>query len=689
MELERYSRQITLLLGFLLTAGALIGQQPSSTDGAPETAAPTNPNLLDHPIAPTATQSAAYREMDLLRRDGFSVAQAATVSLHVADKKGVVPHGLTDSAFKMTVNGTVRSVRVQAPGAAAPEVPLVLLVFPPNDPIVHGIGVREAKKYFGGLSDEVLPWKVGILDADGSLTPFTNGRSQLVANLDFVDHAIEPMQYTSAAPLPKRFRWEGTWLRKAEEAIALMQRFDGPKVILAMNPVGESIYGLNDQVLAHDGPEALTGMTMAIGGHIYVANVSGPDVIVPYGSASQDSAAQGRNLFRGPIGVAAQLSAAGAVAQYRTSVVMQTAKDTMGGFSNSFRDLAGYIHRDLDENYLLTFDMTAADRDKGTPAVEVELADHQERVTIVDIAAVGTIYDGDRKVLSKEVLARVKLEAKKPVPSPDFRITQHVDYFPIRGGLTPMLPMSALVEWIGKGPAPRELSVAESVEDVTLATSALDREVQAGWNGRFVTWERDGHLHPGHYVWRVAIHDDQGKVYSAVEQKVNIENPRGAAIMASSLIIGNSCWKSVSAAGGMRQRSEVSAKDEEQVHFAIDPMKAGDCRVRPVSPERLTSADLLRTFVRLYPAEKLRKKDAPESWAATFVLKSETGAVEARRETKFVADGGSGYLAFVEMPLGGDGVQAGPHTLEVEMRGPGIHGALKQSRQISIAPAAH
>ncbi len=43
-----------------------------------------------------------------------------------------------------------------------------------------------------------------------------------------------------------------------------------------------------------------------------------------------------------------------------------------------------------------------------------------------------------------------------------------------------------MVEWTGKGPAPRELSVSESVEDVTLAISALDREVQAGWNGRFV-----------------------------------------------------------------------------------------------------------------------------------------------------------------------------------------------------------
>jgi hypothetical protein len=106
--------------------------------------------------------------------------------------------------------------------------------------------------------------------------------------------------------------------------------------------------------------------------------------------------------------------------------------------------------------------------------------------------------------------------------------------------------------------------------------------------------------------------------------------------------------------------------------------------VRPTSPDPLSSTDLLRTFVRLYPAEKLRK-NAPESWVAAFVLRSATGAVEERLETKFVADGGSGYLAFVEMPLNGDGVQPGTHTLEVEMRGPGIHGGLKESRQLSIA----
>lgn len=583
----------------------------------------------------------------------------------------------------MKVNGTVRAVRVQAPGGAtAPAVPLVLLVFPPNDTVLHSIGVRESKKYFAGISEEVLPWKVGIFDSNGSLTPFTNGKSQLLADLDVVDHTIEPLQYSSAVGLPKRFRWEGTWLTKAEEAIAMMQRFDGPKVILALNPISESIYGLNDQVLAHDGPEALEGMTLAIGGHIYVGNVGGPDVIVPGGEASQDSAAQSGNLYA-RVNINRQLNIASALAQYRTSAMMQTAQDTLGGFSNSLSTLAGYIHRDLDENYLLTFDMTPADRDKGTPKVEVEVADRQQRLRIVDIAAVGSIYDGDRKVLSKEVLARVRLEAKKPLASPDFRITQHVDYFPVRSGLMPVLPMSALVEWTGTGPAPRELSVAESVEDELMASSVLDREVQAGWNGRFLTWERDGHLHPGHYVWRVAIHDDQGKVYAAVEHKVNIENPRGAAIMASSLIIGSSCWKTAEP-GEMRERSALSDPDAERVHFNIDPMKAGSCRVRPVSPDRLSSIDTLRTFVRLYPAQKLRK-NAPESWAATFVLLSDQGAIEARQETKLVADGGSGYLGFVEIRLNEAGIQPGPHTLNVELRGPGIHGELKESRKIVIS----
>lgn len=683
MGAERDARIVRFGLAILLIAGGAAAGNAAGQQPTPDVGAPVIENPQQSAITPTAEQSKTYREMDLLRRDGFAAAKTATISLHVADRKGSVPHDLTDAAFKLTVNGTVRAARVQAPGGAtAPAVPLVLLVFPPNDPVLHAIGVRAANKYFGSLHQEVLPWKVGIFDSNGSLTPFTNGRSQLLANLKAVDHTIEPVQYSSAVGLPRKFRWEGPWLTKAEEAIALMQWFDGPKVILAMNPIG-SMYGLNDQILAHDGPEALEGMTLAVGGHIYVANVGGPDVIVPGGDASQGGGTGGGLSARASLN--RQWNAASTNALYKTSMMMQSAQDTLGGFSNSLTTLAGYIHRDLDENYLLTFDMTPADRDKGTPKVEVELASREQQVRIVDIAAVGTIYDGDRKVLSKEVLARVKLEAKTPVPSTDFRISQHVDYFPVRGGLTPVLPMSALVEWTGKGPAPRELSVAESVEDVTMSTSVLDREVQAGWNGRFVTWERDGHLHPGHYVWKVAIHDEQGKVYAAVQQKVNIENPHEAAVMASSLIVGNSCW-ATTAASSMRERSSLSAADAEQVHFTIDPMKVGECRVRPVSPDRLSAADTLRTFVRLYPAEKLRKKNAPDSWTAAFALRSEAGALEAQKETKFAADGGSGYLGSVEMPLGAAGITPGPHTLEVEVRGPGIHGEVKESRKLTIAP---
>jgi hypothetical protein len=93
--MKRYSGRLVVGLTALLVLGACftetLGQQPSPPDSGPEVAAPTDPNRLDRPFLQTAEQSRAYREIDLLRRDGFAVAQAATVSLHMADKKGQVP----------------------------------------------------------------------------------------------------------------------------------------------------------------------------------------------------------------------------------------------------------------------------------------------------------------------------------------------------------------------------------------------------------------------------------------------------------------------------------------------------------------------------------------------------------------------------------------------------------------------
>ena len=108
----------------------------------------------------------------MLRREGFSVAQQATVSLRIFDKKGVVPLDVASSDLTLIVNGTARTGQLQAPGGAnVPVPPMVLLVFPPNQPIVHSIGVHQAEKYFSSLPDELLPWKVGILDSNGKLTP--------------------------------------------------------------------------------------------------------------------------------------------------------------------------------------------------------------------------------------------------------------------------------------------------------------------------------------------------------------------------------------------------------------------------------------------------------------------------------------------------------------------------------------
>jgi hypothetical protein len=118
----------------------------------------------------------------------------------------------------------------------------------------------------------------------------------------------------------------------------------------------------------------------------------------------------------------------------------------------------------------------------------------------------------------------------------------------------------------------------------------------------------------------------------------------------------------------------------------IDPMRAGECRVKPEADADFDSSDTLHAFIRIYPAEKLDKRK-PESWTAKFVLRSTpSGSVESEETIPFTSDSGSGYLASVELALSGAGIKPGPHTLAVEMRGPGMRGDVKTSRAISLAP---
>jgi len=365
---------------------------------------------------------------------------------------------------------------------------------------------------------------------------------------------------------------------------------------------------------------------------------------------------------------------------YRTSQMMQTAAATLGGFANSLNDLARQIHRDLDGGYALDFDMTAEDQDHGIPDVEVRLARRDLRVAILDVIPVGVATDIDRVVDQQQISALLKKAAATPIPSPEFRITQHADYFPLREGLEPLLPMAAVVEWTAHGRGPSVISVAERVEDQNLAHVILERELRVHWDGRSLAWERDGRLRPGHYLWSIAIHDGQGNIYAYGQEKIDVGFPREA-IGVSSLIIGKSCHEGDPGTTGLQHRPKPGAS--RQLHQGIDPMRAEDCRLTPDTLGAFASIDTLHAFVRIYPSEKF-DKGKPESWTAKFVLRSKSGSVEKETQIPFTLDSGSGYLASVEMPLNTPEIGPGPHTLDVEMHGPGIRKDLKQSRTISI-----
>jgi dienelactone hydrolase len=673
-----------------------------SLPGTAQTSSPrVRPGIWPSPDAASASNqllpadSSVFQEIDLQRKYGFAVARKATVSLRITDKSGVTPGDLRGSEFKLTVNGVPRMAHLHSPGSTDTAVPpLVLLVFPPNQPQIHSIGLSQAKKYFGAQSSELLPWRVGIFDSNGKLTPFTNGRSQLLANLDTVGHTREPFQFRNDSLLSPHAAWSGSWSDKVNEAIGVMQTYEGPKVILAMNPMAQTFY--NTGHLADDGPASVEYAARHIGAHVYIANVGGPDTFIPGGDADNhsdafDSIDQNQPAF-GSMGydpyleIDPQTAALNSFA-YRTSQMMQTATNTLGGFSNSFKDLAAKIDHDLVGNYSLDFDLTPEDQDRGSPSVAVLVSRPALKVKILDVVPIGSLPAPDGEMTPQQLAMLTQKVAAKPVPSTDFRIFQHVDYFPLHDGLTPELPMSASIEWIGQDHPPSLLSFVESISNENLSTNLIQRSVRAQWNRRSFSWERDGLFRPGHYLWRVIVHDDSGKILASAQQSIAVDYPRPAALRESSLVLGESCREQNPPPVGLQKRPPPGTEQRQRTKLQIDPMRAVDCRVNPESTGRFASTDQLHAFVRIYPEEKFAHHK-PESWTARFSLRAQAGNIEEEQEMPFVIDSGSGYVASIELPLDGPRIDSGPHTLDVVMHGPGIRGDLKQVRSILIQAQA-
>ncbi len=566
----------------LLLSPSLDGQTPVSPDTQPIRAADTGV------VTPQADRK-LFQEVNLLRRNGFERASEATVSLRVIDSHDKRVAGLGESSFLVTINGTVRRAHlVKQPKGSPGEKPMVMLVFPPNQPTIHFIAVRDCIHYFTGVSKEILPWNVGLFDANGVFTSFTDRRSQLLANLEAVRTAKEPAQFSSDRILAKTAAWDGGWLRKANNAITEMQREPGPKMIMAMNPLGASpeslaaanISRITDQgPLVDGGPAQLTPIAQVIGAHIYIANVGGPEPIIPGGSAASTASDWGTRPSMNQRIDPAQTNALNYYAAM-TSQMLLTAEATLGGSADSIAELAARMQDDLDSAYHLQFEMTPEDQDQGIPEVSIQMKPSWLHAAILDVAPVISADLNNQRKESRETAHALLASIEKPVVSADFDIRQRVDYFPVKAGMEDVLPMSCVIAWKGRGDHPGEIVIAESVVDQDLNVPLLERTMDSAWTARGVFWERDGQLRPGHYVWRVAVGDQRGHILASAQRNATVAFPRDPAVAVSSLVLGKACKPHISA-NGLRKRPLQGASDPAAILLTVDPMQLGDCRFSP------------------------------------------------------------------------------------------------------------
>src|SRR5277367_2174265 len=95
--------QLSVGIGLILTASLYAQQLAPAQAIDPRVTSPADPHLQVQQAAQTSSDSPKYRELDLLRRNGFSVAWEAAVSLRVFDKSGITPRNLQGTDFTLIV----------------------------------------------------------------------------------------------------------------------------------------------------------------------------------------------------------------------------------------------------------------------------------------------------------------------------------------------------------------------------------------------------------------------------------------------------------------------------------------------------------------------------------------------------------------------------------------------------------
>ncbi len=96
------------------------------------------------------------------------------------------------------------------------------------------------------------------------------------------------------------------------------------------------------------------------------------------------------------------------------------------------------------------------------------------RASILDVAPVISPDLSAQRRQSRETAHALLTSISKPGASPNFEISQRVNYFAVKSGMEAALPMSCVIAWKGKGERPGEIVIVESIVDQDLNTPILE-----------------------------------------------------------------------------------------------------------------------------------------------------------------------------------------------------------------------
>ncbi len=608
-----------------------------------------------------------YSDQNLLPPAGPHIASTMLLPLFVSTRSGTAPREFTEKDFTLLVDGIPAKAKIERPwneeGRSCKHdcADHILLVLPPNQPLLHNMATEDAIRYFSKQEADGqgrLPWDISIFDSNAKQTAFTRDKGALLAGLEASRKTVQPLE--PSADLG------GNWLEDARNSISRMQFLPGRRIVVAFDPQLEPVYGLLEYSLMQTDPSDLVGAAERAGAQVYLANTTGPAYVGPAGS--------GLNT---------------ALAGTPISGMMQSSGLTGAGYANSLKDLFGQIIADRDKSYVLKFHIRPDNLDDSSLKVKVRILNRNLKAVVLQPLPDPSSRSQTAVETASAGVPRPLLDAlDHPVASPDLRIAQHIDYFPEKNGMAAVLPFSCALVWTGDGEAPRKLIVVERVERANSGFVVLSHKLTLSWNGRFASWERDNKLSPGAYRWKIAVADGAGTLLASAVTETKVPRPAAADVQASTLVTGVNCRRSIQdksqSMNGLRSRGpHLHASTETPTDAVKDPLLETNCLLEPNPLLFYRKDDVLRALVRIYLSGKV-DKGSLDAWHPTFELLDHAGRIESEQQTRLTIDSAPGYLAAVKFRLDGEAVSRGIHSVKLELRGPGIKQPLIRLTEIMI-----